>query len=291
MGDASAMTVGWVLLTMGDRPTALAAAIDSIRLMRSDVPVCVVVNGADHLPIADNHPDVTVIASEENLGVPGGRDLGVQRMAADLVFFLDDDARIIDEGLMKRSVDHFVDDRALAAISFHLVDEDGATARRHVPRLGRGDADRSGPVATFLGGASVVRRSTYVEAGGYWPELRYGHEELDLSWRMLDCGGTIFYDAESTVFHPRTDIARHADGWFRTGRNRSLVARRNLPWPLHIVHVASWSALGTLRAPGGDARRAFLDGVRAGWRESDVRSPMSWKTVWRLCRLRRPPIL
>ncbi|MFK8023050.1 MAG: glycosyltransferase family 2 protein, partial [Ilumatobacter sp.] len=146
VGGAAAMTVGWVVLTMGDRPAELAEAITSIRRMRPDVPVCVVVNGADHEPIVAAHPDVTVLESDVNLGVPGGRDLGVRSTTADLIFFLDDDARIIDEELMDRSIDRFVDESALAAISFHLVDEHGATARRHVPRLGRGDPDRSGPV-------------------------------------------------------------------------------------------------------------------------------------------------
>ena len=88
-------------------------------------------------------------------------------------------------------------------------------------RLGGGDPGRSGPVAYFLGGACAVRRSDFVAAGSYHAELFYGHEELDLAWRILDRGRSLRYTADLRVFHPPTEISRHASGWFLTGRHQN----------------------------------------------------------------------
>ena len=146
-------------------------------------------------------------------------------------------------------------------------------------------------MALFLGGACAVRRDAYEQVGGYFLDLFYGHEEVELCWRLVDAGWSIRYLADVEVFHPRTSIERHAEGWERTGRNRVLIARRTLPWPVAIVHVAFWLVVGAWRAPAGESRRSYLFGWCSGWRADLDRAPISWRGVWRLTRLGRPPIL
>ena len=220
--------IDWVVLTRGDRPTALAAAVASLRTSSTTGSIVVLLNGpADDATVElDGHADgLVVVESAENLGVPGGRDLGLRSTRAPLVGFLDDDARLVSTDSLDRVVEQFATDPSLGAMSLRLVDEDGNTSRRHVPRRGAAGADRSGPVATFLGGASIVRRSAYLQAGGYWADLVYGHEELDLAWRLIEHHHSIRYEADISVYHPHTEISRHPDGWWRTGRNRVLIAR------------------------------------------------------------------
>ena len=206
-----------------------------------------------------------------------------------LIGFLDDDAVL--RGDSTRILAAFDDDPRLGAVALRLVDEDGATARRHVPRLGGRDGDHSGDVALFLGGACVLRRDAYDQVGGYFTDLFYGHEEVELCWRLVDAGWRIRYLADVEVFHPRTDIERHPAGWELTGRNRVLIARRTLPWPIAVVHVTAWLLLGLWRAPAGEHRQRYLQGWRRGWRIEVDRDPISWRGVWRLLRLGRPPIL
>lgn len=275
----------WILLTMGDRPVELAAAVESIEVHDPDGDVLVVGNGAQVAAPGR----ARVLALPDNIGIPGGRQAAIEAVEAELCIFLDDDARVVDIDI--DAVDSaFRDDGALAAMSFRLVDEEGRSARRHVPRIGRRSAERGGDVATFLGGASVLRRSAVVGAGGYWPELFYGHEELDLAWRMLDRGGRIRYEPSVIVFHPATAIGRHAEGWARTGRNRVWVARRNLPWPLAIVHVSCWLLLGAWRTPDRATRSSYVRGWRSGWSARIRHEPIGWGTVVRLTRLGRPPV-
>jgi GT2 family glycosyltransferase len=282
--------IEWVILTMGDRAGSLDGAIRS--LLADDDPgvgVVVVSNGAGEIAIP---PDarVRLVVSPRNLGVPGGRDLGLSHCSASIVGFLDDDA-VAGPGASRRIVEEFVDSPELGAVALRLIDEDGASARRHVPRP-RGTApDRSGEVALFLGGASAIRAGAYESAGGYFAELFYGHEEVELCWRLVDAGWVIRYLADVTVFHPRTDIGRHETGWRLTGRNRVWVARRTLPLPVAVLHVAVWLVLGVLRAPDQMARRSYVGGWLSGWTGTVERRPISWRGVWRLTRLGRPPVI
>lgn len=276
----------WIVLTTGNRPAELAAAVASIERVDPDGDIVVVGNGVDVAPVGR----ATVHRLDENLGVPGGRQAAVDLTDADLCYFLDDDARVLD--LDVASIDEaFRDDPTLVGMSFRLVDEHGDTARRHVPRLGRRRALTGGDVATFLGGASVLRRSAVDGAGGYWTELFYGHEELELAWRMIDRGGRIRYEPAVVVFHPATSISRHAHGWRLTGRNRVRIARRDLPWPVAIVHVTVWLVAGLVRTPDSATRRAYLGGWWSGWSGPVDRAPISWRTVVRLSALGRPPIV
>jgi GT2 family glycosyltransferase len=276
----------WVVLTTGGRPAALAQAVASLAAAPDGGEVVVVSNGGGPLV---SPAGTRVVESAVNLGVPGGRDLGVRSTSAPVIGFLDDDAEFRGEaGRIQREFD---EDPRLAAVSLRLVDEDGATSRRHVPRAGSGDPDESGQVAYFLGGASAIRREAYEQVGGYFTELFYGHEEIELSWRLIDAGWTIRYLADVEVFHPRTEIGRHADGWRLTGRNRVWIARRTLPWPVVIVHVGTWLVLGAVRAPSGDCRRSYLQGLWSGWHEKIERRPIRWRTVMTLTKLGRPPII
>ena len=292
--------IDWVVLTRGDRPAALAAAVTSLRASATTGSIVVVLNGPEAgttIELSDGFSGgfsddrVIVVESAENLGVPGGRDLGLESTQTSLVGFLDDDARLVSADSLGSVVEQFATNHSLGAMSLRLVDEDGNTSRRHVPRRGTRGADESGPVVTFLGGASIIRRSAYLTVGRYWADLVYGHEELDLAWRLIEHDYSIRYEADISVYHPHTEISRHADGWWRTGRNRVLIARRNLPAPIMAVHSLAWLAIGTLRAPGGPCRRRYVSGWFGAWRVTVDRDPMSWSTLLRLRRLGRFPIV
>jgi GT2 family glycosyltransferase len=257
-----------------------------------DQEVVVVANGAP-TPPHDGLPGARILSLASNLGVPGGRDAGLRSTESAVVGFLDDDAAF--RGDIRAVAEAFDHDPTLGAVSFRLVDEDGRSSARHVPRPGGRDAHAGGMVAQFLGGASAIRRDAYDEVGGYFTDLHYGHEEIELCWRLVDAGWSIRYLAEIEVFHPRTDISRHDNGWRLTGRNRVWIARRTLPWPIAVVHVAVWLVLGLFRTPDARCRRQYVAGWWSGWRQrwpdGSPRRAISWRTVWALTRLGRPPVI
>jgi GT2 family glycosyltransferase len=115
-------------------------------------------------------------------------------------------------------------------------------------------------------------------------------EETDLAWRLIDAGWTIRYAPQHTVFHPRTEPSRHPRAAWRTARNRTWLAYRLLPLPLAPVYLTNWLLITLARRSA--SVRDYLRGVRDGWRtRSGPRRPLRWRTVWRLTRLGRPPIV
>ena len=125
----------WVVLTTGGRPAALEQAVASLMGSSDSARVLVISNGAGPIdPAAGAH----VVESATNRGIPGGRDLGIEASVTGIVGFLDDDAEF--RGDVARVQSEFDLDDALGAVSFRLVDEEGSTSRRHVPRAGSGGA-------------------------------------------------------------------------------------------------------------------------------------------------------
>jgi GT2 family glycosyltransferase len=280
-----------VILTMGTRQAELARAVESVRALRGDpVDLLVVGNGADPPPLPAG---VRTLRLPENVGVAGGRNAGVAACTGDVVLFLDDDGWYPDPGLGEHVAARFAADPRLAVLSFRVVDPDGGPgARWHVPRLRAGDPGRSSPVTTFSGGACAIRRPAFLEAGGLPDAFFYAHEESDLSWRLIELGYRLEYDAEARMCHPPLPNSRNPDFYRLDGRNRVLLVRRNLPWPLAAAFLFDWLALTVLRVRSAAAVRAWLTGFAEGWRmDAGHRQPISARTVYRMTRAGRPPII
>jgi GT2 family glycosyltransferase len=255
------------------------------------VELVVVGNGAE---VTGLPAGVRAVWLPENVGVAAGRNAGVEACRGDVVLFLDDDGWYPDPGLAAYVAGRFAADPALAVLSMQVVDPDGGPgARWHVPRLRAGDPDRSSVVTTFLGGASAIRRSAYLEAGGLPDLFFYGHEETDLAWRLMDRGYRLEYDAGTRMCHHTLPNARHATFRRRDGRNRVLLARRNLPWPFAAAYLADWMALTVARERAKPGRlRPWFAGFAEGWRaDPGPRHPISLRTAWRMTRAGRPPII
>jgi GT2 family glycosyltransferase len=290
------MKLGAVIITMGNRPDELRALLGSVAKQDGDrIEVVVVGNGA---PVPDVPAGVRTVELPENLGIPGGRNVGIEAFGpsgadVDALLFLDDDGLLPLTDTAELCRQAFEQDPRLGIISFRIADPDtGVTQRRHVPRLRAADPMRSSRVTTFLGGANAVRTQVLAEVGGLPGDFFYAHEETDLAWRALDAGWMIDYRADMVLNHPTTAPSRHAVYHRMVARNRVWLARRNLPAPLVPVYLGVWLLLTLLRKPSGPALKAWFGGFREGWtKPCGPRRPMKWRTVWRLTRLGRPPVI
>lgn len=285
-----------VILTQGRRPEQLAAAIGSVARQTGGAEVMVVWNGcvppdSEHRAVAcDRGIVVRDITIAENVGVPEGRNAAARQTNGTYLFFLDDDAEIVRDDTFAQLIARFEREPDVAVIGLRIVDEDGRTAQRHVPRLGRSSAGRSGEVTGFLGGVVAIRRSAFDDGGGYPGEFFYAMEESDLAWRLADAGWRIWYDADLRVLHPRTEPNRHPDAARLTARNRVWMVHRSLPAMLAVVYLFNWLVITGIRSPTRVG--PTLLGYRTGWQTRlGPRRPISWSTVVRLSRLGRPPIL
>lgn len=292
---AAKLTLGAVVLTMGTRPAEFAELLRSVEAQEGEpIQLVVVCNGVPVDRLGDLPEGVRVVELPENIGIPGGRNVGVRELPdVDVVLFLDDDGRLAGTETGTAIRDAFAADPRLGIISFRIMDPDtGVVQRRHVPRLRVGDTQRSSPVTSFLGGASAVRREVFDQVGLLPDEFFLFHEETDLAWRALDAGWSVRYRADIVLCHPATTPSRHALYHRLVARNRVWVARRNLPWPLVPIYLTTWVALTLARTREPAALRAWFGGFWEGWRTScGLRHAMSWRTVWRLTLLGRPPFV
>ncbi|MEU6757747.1 glycosyltransferase [Streptomyces sp. NPDC046685] len=291
---ADAAVVGVVVLTMGDREPELRALLDSVAAQEGGEARVVVLGQGVKLPAL---PDgVAAVELPENLGIPGGRNAGLRWLrehgGVDIVLVLDDDGLLPRTDSVRLVREAFAENPRLGVVSFRIVDEEGRTQRRHVPRVGGADPARSGPVTTFLGGAHAIRMSVIDQVGAFPAEFFYAHEETDFAWRALDAGWEIDYRADLLLRHPRTAASRHAVYYRNTGRNRVWLAKRHLPAVLVPVYLATWAAYTVAQRPPLHGLRSwwagFFEGIRV---PCPPRRPMRWRTVWRMTRLGRPPVI
>ncbi|WP_327136102.1 glycosyltransferase family 2 protein (plasmid) [Streptomyces sp. NBC_01343] len=286
--------VGVAVLTRGDRMPELLALLASVA--EQDEPAARVVVVGNGTVLTSLPEGVTAVELDENLGVSGGRNVAWRRLRefgdVDVLVDLDDDGLLIQADVLRRICDLYAADRRLGIVSFRIADEDGRTQRRHVPRLRAGDPMRRGLVTTFLGGGHALSMPMLEETGG-WPDpFFFTHEETDLAWRAVDRGWDVLYEPALVLRHPKTSPARHAVYYRMTARNRVWLAKRHLPAVLVPVYLASWAAYTLVQRPPLAGLKSwwagFFEGVRT---PCPPRRPMRWRTVWRMTRLGRPPVI
>lgn len=300
--------VGVVVLTQGTRPEDLARGVASV-LAQQEVMLDVVVvgNGWDPSSARPQLPaSVRTLALPNNLGIPAGRNAGVHFLSANArysfpdetagryIFFLDDDASIPSPSFLRDGIALLRADPTLGLIQPRVVDPSGRTnPRRWVPRIRKGSALESSPVFSCWEGAVLMPRAAFDGSGGWADPFFYAHEGIELAWRVWDLGLRAWYAGDLVANHPAIEPTRH-DYYYRlNARNRVWLARRNLPALLRPLYVGSWTGIQLLRwARRPAALKAWFGGWREGWRtDPGERRIMSWRTVWRMARAGRPPLV
>ncbi|TWP35132.1 glycosyltransferase family 2 protein [Leekyejoonella antrihumi] len=276
---------------MGDRPVELAHALDTLHAQEGvDLDVVLVGNGWEPKGLPEW---VRTVHLAKNVGIPEGRNIGAREAGGELIYFYDDDASLPARDVLARLADVILDDPSVAVAQPRGEDPTGKPApRRWVPRFRVEGGGRPGEATWFWEAVFMVRREAFQQVGGWPGHFFYGHEGIDLAWRLLDAGWHIRYVPSVVVHHPATSPARHEVFYRMNARNRVWVARRNLPAPLIPVYLGVWTGITLARVHDRDALRIWFRGLREGV-SSDAgdRHPMSWHTVARLTRAGRPPVV
>jgi GT2 family glycosyltransferase len=190
--------------------------------------------------VASRFPEVELIALPGNWGA-AARNVGARRASTPFVAFADDDTYWMP-GSLQRACDLLEAYPRIGVLNARVLvgleQREHPTCRRmHESPLPA--KELPGPaLAGFLAGATVFRRSAYLEAGGYEPRLFIGAEEGLLALDLMTLGFSIVYAPTLVVCHfPVTNrnteqrralVARNDlwTAWLR--RHRRVVARRTL---------------------------------------------------------------
>ncbi|MEU8686261.1 glycosyltransferase [Streptomyces sp. NPDC048611] len=284
---------GAILLTMNDRPEDFPRALDSLLAQQGiELEVVVVGNGV----VPEQVPDgIRTVTLEENVGIPEGRNIGARALVTDpdLLFFFDNDAVLPETDTLARLAERLRSHPRHGYIQPRIADPaTGTTVRRWVPRLRAADVQRSGTVMVMAEGVVVIRREAFERSGGRPGHFFLYHEGIDLAWRIWNLGYTGYYAPDLIVHHPATDPARHSRYYRLVARNRVWLAMRLLPLPLIPVYLATWVLLSLVRIHSPKALHTWFGGLReglmGGW---GTRTPLRWRTVLRLTRAGRPPVV
>jgi GT2 family glycosyltransferase len=289
-------TVGVVVLTQGRRQPDLARAIESVRQQRGvALDIVIVGNGWDPaLSDPDLISGIATLHLEKNFGIPAGRNRGASRVGGEFLFFLDDDASVPSPTFLVDACALIDADPSIGLIQPQVIDPSGRTSpRRWIPRIRKGEATHSSNVFSIWEGAVVMPRAVFDKTGGWAEPFFYAHEGIELAWRVWDQGLRVWYDGDLVANHPAIEPTRHTHYYRLNARNRVWLARRNLPAVLVPIYVGAWTGIQILRwfrRPA--ALAAWFGGWAEGWRVAPgTRKPISWRTVWRMTRAGRPPVV
>ena len=163
--------------------------------------------------LASAHPHVAVVGLERNEGFARACNLGVDAAASQLVVFVNNDMRF-EPDFLRQLVAPIVAGRASATTSKRLS-WDGATLDgAGVGSTLMGIAVQPGfgvPVGPehdihrrtlfACGGAMAVKRSVFLDVGGFDEDYFAYYEDLDLGWRMGILGHDIEYVPGAVCYH------------------------------------------------------------------------------------------
>ena len=284
--------VGVVSLTQGTRPGDLAVGLASLAAQQGvQLDVVVVGNGWAPTGLPEG---VRAVALPENVGIPAGRNRGVEHVRGEWIFFLDDDASLPSPTFIADAIALATADPRIGLLQPRVGDPTGLTSpRRWIPRLRKGEATHSSPVFSVWEGATLLPRDVFDRIGGWGEPYFYAHEGIELAWRVWADGRIAWYAGDLLAHHPVIDPRRH-DTYFRlNARNRVWLAKRNLPWVLVPFYVGSWTLVQLLRSiRSREGLRAWFGGWVEGWRTSPGgRVGIGWATVWRMTLAGRPPLI
>lgn len=175
--------------------------------------------------LAEEFPEVELIALDENLGM-AGYSVGFEKAAGELVFQMDNDSLIPDAGVLTEVARRFAAGPEDLAVVACRVEEYRASSDEPVELRARDD--RIGPIDTggFHSGGVGFRRAHLRAAGGYHREVFLYGSELFLQMKILERGFRIHFFPEILMLHKSSGVARSSAGVYFELRNRYWFMRR-----------------------------------------------------------------
>lgn len=197
-------------------------------------------------------PDIRYVRLPYNLGVIGGRNIGLANATGDIIFLLDDDAELTNPDAFQHVTSRFAAEPELAIIFFRYVLEDNSNWGWAFPFLPDMDTINSETYAhTFVGCAHCIRR-TWLDRVGYLKQsfFREG-EEADFGLRILAASGRILYYPTIIVRHHLNPNQRiYSDHQAYKMAHRSENELVYLAWPDALIGTLwrlSWSMQKSVR--------------------------------------------
>jgi GT2 family glycosyltransferase len=202
----------------------------------TDFELIVVDDGStDDSAASASKAGATLLRLPSPRGPAAARNLGAQAASSPLIFFLDADVAVHRETLAGALV-RFDRDPSLSALFGSYDDRPEAhgfvsqyrNLLHHFVHQQGSFRDGIRPAHTFWTGCGAIRRSVFLEYGGFDPRLypRPAIEDIELGYRITRAGHRIVL--------ARDVLATHMKRWTLAEMIRTDIFRRGVPWMLLI---------------------------------------------------------
>jgi len=161
------------------------------------------------------YPAVKIIRNKINLGFAGAYDRAIRDLDYEYVVLLNNDT-VVDEKWLQTLLEVAQGDLRIGACGSKIL---MARDRQTIDHAGGmltiigsgvdrgkwtkdvGQYDEPMEVGFGCGCSLLIRRSVYLEVGGFHPDYIIYHEDVDLCWRMRLFGYRVVYVPNSVVYH------------------------------------------------------------------------------------------
>ena len=221
-------------------------------------------------------PGVELLETPANVGSAPGRNVVACGARGEWLLFLDDDGELKSPDAISRLVAAAATDPRAALLSMSLYDAD--TDEPTGWRLTQGRLRYRCYHASFAGGACLVRRRAFEEAGGYCETFTGPSEEFDLTVRLYAAGWAVVHFPDVAFHH---HVEKTEEDW----RRRVSEGYQHLQYTIWRLFPAPWHVPASAKAL---ATALWIDlrhhrGAHLG---SEVRGALAWMRSGR--RDRRP---
>jgi GT2 family glycosyltransferase len=266
----------------------LPTCLDSLRRQTyTNLEVILVDNASTDQSVVlvrQDYPEVVLVELDENLGLTGGINRGIQVARGEIIAPLNNDTQASPdwaEWLVSALLDH--PDAGMAASKMLLFDRrdtlhsagdaygvDGIPINRGVWQKDEGQFDKDEYIWGGCGGAVAYRQAMLDDIGLLDEDLFMYCEDVDLNWRAQLAGYKCVFAPRAVIYHHLSATGGGEIASFYTGRNTLWVLAKDYPadlWRRHwrsVVSAQLGIARDAFKARQGAAARARLRGQLAG---------------------------
>jgi len=265
-----------VVIVTKNRKALLMNAIRSAA-EQTVVPEIIVIDdgSTDGTPeaVAANFPDVRLVVHERSRGYIVRRNEGIALASSEVIFSIDDDAVFGGPDTIATTLQEF-DDGRIWAVAIPYVN---VNASPDIHQDGRGfEGTMIAPF--FIGTAHALRRSVFLELGGYDESLVHQGEEGDICLRALDKGYLVRLGRATPIRHFESPIRNNERIARLNARNAVGFCFKNVPMPEALVNaILTTAKLVQYQRARDLPLRPVLSGIKEGW-----------QSAWALRRRYRP---
>lgn len=270
-----------LLRTLADLRPALAGRDAELLVVDNNA------DGVDRFHMLEGFARASLLSQPANLGVAGGRNVGISRSLGRLLVFLDDDASFAGVDMLDTVLRVFEEDPAIGAVAFRSIQADtGVADPAEFPHTDKRLApDRAIDTFRFIGVGHALRREAVEQVGTYLPEFFYSMEEFDLSYRLLSHGWRIVYRPAVTVVHRRDPQGRVPSNHRveMSVLNKLRIAFMHLPRWQALLCALAWLGRGfAMRRGVYRIDRVLIQFLGWASRNHDLRRPMKPRVMRRI---------